>query len=433
MRNMPKIVKVIGREVLDSRGHPTVEVEILLDSGASGRAIAPAGASTGRHEAVELRDQDPGRFQGRGVRKAVQNVNHVIAPHLVGREALDQAGIDRLLLTLDGTPDKSRLGANAMLGVSLAAAKASAAGLGVPLYRYLGGVGARELPVPLINIISGGLHAGQNIGFQDFLIIPLGAGSYREALLIGSNVYQAMRGLLAERGHRPLGVADEGGFGPLLTSNLEALELLVAGIERAGYRPGKEVAVALDVASTHFSQEGRYILSPEGKALTSGEMVDLLERWVLRYPILSIEDGLAEEDWEGWKTLTLRVGRKVQLIGDDLFTTHPERLKRGIEVGAANAILVKVNQIGTLTEALEVVEQARRSGYLPVISARSGETEDATIADLAVATNAGQIKIGSITRSERLAKYNQLLRIEEELREAALYRGGEVFARFFQT
>jgi len=430
---MPRIVKITGREVLDSRGHPTVEVDVLLESGALGRAMVPAGASTGKSEAFELRDGDPKRFRGRGVLTAVKHVNETIAPRLLGQDALDQAGIDRLLLELDGTRNKSRLGANALLGVSLAVAKAAAASTGLSLYRYLGGVEARELPVPMVNIVSGGLHAGGTLDFQDFLIIPLQAGRYREALVVISHVYHATRELLKEKGYWPLGVADEGGFGPPLRSNREALELLVSAIERAGYEPGRDVTIALDVAASHFFQEGKYTLRAEGRTLTGREMVGLLEDWVSGYPILSIEDGLAEEDWEGWKVLTERLGRKVQLIGDDLFTTNPERLRKGVRMGVANAVLIKVNQIGTLTEALEVVGEARRAGYLPIISARSGETEDATIADLAVATNAGQIKIGSLARSERLAKYNQLLRIEEELGEAARYRGREVFARFIEA
>lgn len=428
------ISQVRAREVLDSRGNPTVEVDLRLSGGALGRAIVPSGASTGRHEAVELRDGDPQRYGGRGVRQAVANVNQIIAPEVCQREieVTDQPGLDHLLRTLDGTPGKSRLGANAILGVSLAAARAAAAALEVPLYRYLGGEKAIELPVPMVNIISGGQHAAWSLDFQDFLIIPMSAASYSEALAQCGAVYRALSRLLTQRNQVPSGVADEGGFGPRLSSNEEALSLLVDAIGLAGYRPGwdADLAIGIDVAASELYSDGKYHLHREGRALTIEEMVALLQRWVSQYPIISIEDGLAEDDWPGWQQLTEELGSRVQLIGDDLFTTNLQRLQQGISEGAANAVLVKLNQIGTLTETLEVVALAQKSGFLPVISARSGETEDTTIADLAVATNAGQIKIGSLARSERLAKYNQLLRIEEELGQRAAYRGREVFARF---
>jgi enolase len=429
------INQIHAREVLDSRGNPTIEVDLWLSGGALGRAIVPSGASTGQHEAVELRDGNPQRYGGRGVRQAVANVNQIIAPEVCrhGIEVTDQLRLDHLLRTLDGTPDKSRLGANAILGVSLAAAQAAAAALGIPLYRYLGGERAVELPVPMVNIISGGQHAAWNLDFQDFLIIPMSAPSYSEALAQCGAVYRAMPRLLTQRNQASSGVADEGGFGPLLSSNEEALNLLVDAIELAGYKPGRDVdlAIGIDVASSELYADGKYHLHREERTLTAGEMIRLLEHWVDRYPIISIEDGLAEDDWSGWQQLTEKLGSRVQLIGDDLFTTNPQRLQQGIGASAANAILVKLNQIGTLTETLEVVALAQKSNFLPVISARSGETEDTTIADLAVATNAGQIKIGSLARSERLAKYNQLLRIEEELGQRAAYRGREVFARFF--
>jgi enolase len=434
MASEKTISRIQAREVLDSRGNPTVEVDLWLAGGALGRAIVPSGASTGRHEAVELRDGDPQRYGGRGVRQAVANVNQIIAPEVCSHEieVTDQPGLDYLLRTLDGTPDKSRLGANAILGVSLAAARAAAASLGVPLYRYLGGEKAAELPVPMVNIISGGQHAGWSLDFQDFLIIPMSAASYSEALVQCGAVYRAMSRVLTQRNQAPSGVADEGGFGPRLSSNEEALNLLVDAIELAGYRPGRDadLAIGIDVAASEFYSDGKYHLHREERSLTAGEMSTLLEHWVDQYPIISIEDGLAEDDWPGWKQLTEQLGSRVQLIGDDLFTTNLQRLQQGIDEGAANAVLVKLNQIGTLTETLEVVALAQKSGFLPVISARSGETEDTTIADLAVATSAGQIKIGSLARSERLAKYNQLLRIEEELRQRAAYRGREVFARF---
>ena len=432
------IARVHAREVLDSRGVPTVEVDVHLSSGARGRAIVPSGASTGRHEALEFRDGNPARYQGKGVRHAVRHVNEVLGPAVVGVDAVSQHVVDALLLETDGTPNLRRLGGNAVLGISLATAHAAAASLGLPLYRYLCGSQARELPVPMVNILSGGLHARGIVDFQDFLLIPTGARSFSEALVMVRSVYHAMGEILTASGASTL-VADEGGLapaanahGPKTGANEAAVRLLVQAIERAGYRPGDDAAIGLDVAATHFYHEGRYHLSAEDRSLSGAEMVELLAQWVDDYPIISIEDGLAEDDWEGWQALTARLGERAQLIGDDLFVTNVLRLQQGIERGAANAVLVKVNQVGTLTAAMATLRLARAHGYLPVVSARSGETEDATIADLAVATNAGQIKIGSITRSERLAKYNQLLRIEEELGEHGVYRGRKVFRRFLR-
>jgi enolase len=416
MSSSPVIQRIHAREVLDSRGQPTVEVEVDCQGGAWGRAQVPSGASTGRHEAVELRDGDPARYGGRGVRQAVQHVRDIIGPRLSGILVTDQAGIDRMLCELDATPNKSRLGANALLGVSLACAHAAAASQGVPLYCYLDREGEACLPLPMVNLISGGLHAGGNLDFQDFLLMPIGARTYSEALEMTVAVYRALGQVLREQGFEGVLVGDEGGFGPRLHTNEQAIEMILTAIERAGLQPGKDTALALDVAASHFHRDGAYHLSAEGgAALNSGQMVERLRKWVSAYPILSIEDGLAEDDWDAWRLLTRELGNRVQLIGDDLFVTHPERLRRGIESGAGNAVLVKVNQIGTLSEALDVVRLARSANYRTVISARSGETEDSTLADLAVATGAGQIKIGSVARSERLAKYNQLLRIEEEL------------------
>ena len=434
MKPETKIVHIHALEVLDSRGNPTVEVDLALSGGALGRAIVPSGASTGKHEALELRDGDSDRYDGKGVLRAVANVNEIIAPQLI-RQSLDatnQPGLDELLRTLDGTYDKSKLGANAILGVSLAAAHASANALGIPLYQYLGGEFANELPMPMVNIISGGEHSAWSIDFQDFMVIPVGANSYSEGLVWCRAVYQATSRLLTQRNLLPAGVADEGGFGPRLSSNEDALGILVDAIDLAGFKAGvtRDFAVGIDVASSEFHQNGKYTLNTEGRELSSSEMVGLLKAWVDQYPIISIEDGLAEDDWEGWRELTAVVGSQVQLIGDDLFTTNPGRLQMGIDRQAANAVLVKLNQIGTLTETLEVVSTAQGAGFLPVISARSGETEDTTIADLSVATGSGQIKIGSMNRSERLAKYNQLLRIEDQLGSQATYRGREVFARF---
>jgi enolase len=410
------IQQVHAREVLDSRGQPTVEVEIHCQGGAVGRAIVPAGASTGSHEARELRDGAPGRFAGKGVRRAVANVNEVLRPRLLNLPAAQQHVIDELLIELDGTPDKSRLGANALLGVSLACAHAAAAARRQPLWRYLEIDGTARLPLPMVNLISGGLHAGGNLDFQDFLLLPVGARSYSEALEMTCHVYRCLGEVLRKHRFEGVLVGDEGGFGPRLESNEQAVQLVLEAIEQAGLQSGRDAALALDVASSHFHQGGVYRLRSTGdKDLSPSAMIDLLRGWVKKYPIWSIEDGLAEEDWAGWKQLTEALGSRVQLIGDDLFATNPARLRRGIAEGVANAVLVKLNQIGTLTETLEVIRLAREAGYRPVISARSGETEDTTIADLAVATGAGQIKIGSVARSERLAKYNQLLRIEEEL------------------
>ena len=425
---MSRFLHIRAREILDSRGNPTLEVEVLLFDDAAGRAIVPAGASTGKAEAVELRDGDPERYLGRSVSKAVVSVNQVIAPALRGENAMDQFRVDHRLIALDGTADKGRLGANALLGVSMATARAAAASSRQPLYRYLGGVTATRLPVPMVNIMSGGLHGGGNIDFQDYQVIPLRAARYSEALADVAAIYHAAKDTLISRGvYRP-GVADEGGYAPELRTNEQGFELMVEAIERAGLRPGRDAAIAVDVASSHFYVNGRYRMLREGVETDAEGMVKKLAEWCGRYPIISIEDGVAEDDWEGWKLLTERLGPGVQLIGDDLFATNPLRLKRGIEAGAANAVLVKMNQIGTLTETLEVVELAKRHGYRSVVSARSGETEDDTMADLAVATGAGQIKVGAITRSERLAKYNRLLRIEEELGGEARYwnwAGGE--------
>jgi enolase len=418
------IVGVHAREVLDSRGRPTVEAEVRCRGGAVGRASVPSGASTGRHEAVELRDGDPARHGGKGVRRAVAHVRDVIGPRLAGLPADDQALIDRTLCELDGTPNKSRLGANAILSVSLACARAAAAAHGVPLWRYLDKDGRACLPLPMVNLISGGLHAGGNLDFQDFLLLPVGARSYSEALEMTVAVYRALGEVLTTAGFEGVLVGDEGGFGPRLHSNEQAMEMVLTAVGRAGLTPGKDAGLAIDAASTHFFREGRYHLRADaGASLDADGMTALLTRWADAYPVFSIEDGLAEDDWDGWRSLTAALGRRVQLVGDDLFCTNPERVRRGIATGAANAVLVKVNQIGTLTEALDVVRLAREAGYRAVVSARSGETEDAFLADLAVATGAGQIKIGSVARGERLAKYNQLLRIEEEMGRAAPFAG----------
>ncbi len=402
-----------------------------LEDGAFGRAIVPSGASTGKAEAIELRDANPKRYLGRGVQQAVANAEQVIGPALLGAEASDQAAVDALLRKLDGTDNKRRLGANALLGVSLAVARAAAASAGLPLYRYLGGSAAVVLPVPMVNILSGGLHGGGNIDFQDYMVIPLRARRYSEALEDVVSVYRAMKDALQSRGVYRAGVADEGGYAPALKTNESGFELMVEALERAGLEPGKDAGIAVDVAASHFLEKGRYRLAAEGVELKPEEMVERLERWVGRYPILSIEDGVGEDDWSAWKLLTERLGKRCQLIGDDLFVTNAERLAKGIRQRAANAVLVKMNQVGTLTETLEVVELARRHGYLTVASARSGETEDDSLADLAVATGAGQIKVGAIVRSERLAKYNRLLRIEAELGERVVYRGADVFKNFW--
>jgi enolase len=419
---MTAIVDIHAREVLDSRGNPTVEVDARLESGAFGRAAVPSGASTGTHEAVELRDGDKKRYGGKGVLHAVEAVNGEIFDVLSGLDAEDQAKIDRTMTTLDGTANKSRLGANAILGTSLAVAKAAAAEAGLPLYRYVGGAGARTLPVPLMNIVNGGAHADNAIDFQEFMILPVGAKTFAEGLRMGAEVFHALKAQLKTAGHNT-NVGDEGGFAPDLKGAEEVLSFVVKAIEGAGYRPGEQVALGLDVASTEFFKSGKYALEGEGRTLDSAGMVKLYEELVARYPIITIEDGMAEDDWDGWRALTAALGGKVQLVGDDLFVTNSERLRQGIDRGIANAILVKVNQIGSLTETLDAVEMAHKAGYRAVMSHRSGETEDATIADLAVATNCGQIKTGSLSRSDRLAKYNQLLRIEEELGASARYLG----------
>lgn len=416
MQPSEHIARIHAREVLDSRGNPTVEVEVYCQGGAKGRAIVPSGASTGRHEALELRDGEQTRYGGKGVRRAVGHVRDQIAPRLLGLPATDQSLIDGTLCELDGTPDKSRLGANAILGVSLACAHAAAAARNLPLWRYLDTEGMARMPLPMVNLISGGLHAGGNLDLQDFLLLPIGARSYSDALEMTVHVYRSLASTLARHGFESVLVGDEGGFGPRLHSNEQAVEVILEAIEKAGYALGRQAALALDVASTHFFRDGRYHLKVGGgNSISADEIVEWFKRWVDHYPILSIEDGMAEDDWDGWRKLTTALGRRVQLIGDDLFVTNPVRLQRGITEQVANSVLVKVNQIGTLTETREVLALARAAGYRPVISARSGESEDSTLADLAVATGAGQIKIGSVARSERLAKYNQLLRIEEEM------------------
>lgn len=425
---MSVIELVYAREVLDSRGNPTVEVEVALESGAVGRAIVPSGASTGAFEAVELRDGDKGRYIGKGVEKAVANVNEIIAPELEGMDAFDQPAVDALMIELDGTHNKGKLGANAILGVSMAVARAAAEELGLPLFQYIGGVNAKQLPVPMMNILNGGEHADNSVDVQEFMILPVGAKSFREGLRMGAEVFHSLKKVLSDRG-LACGVGDEGGFAPNLGSNREALELIVEAIEKAGYKPGDDVRLGLDVAATEmYDKETKlYDLKHEGKKLTAEQMVDLYEEWVNNFPIVTIEDGLDEEDWDGWKVLTDRLGKKVQLVGDDLFVTNTERLERGIEAGVANSILIKVNQIGTITETLDAIEMAKRAGYTAVISHRSGETEDTTIADLAVAVNAGQIKTGAPSRTDRVAKYNQLLRIEEMVGEQARYCGMNSF------
>ncbi len=436
---MSTLIELVdAREILDSRGNPTIEVDVVLADGSVGRAGVPSGASTGAHEAVELRDGDPKRYGGKGVLKAVASVTDVIAPALVGLDAADQAGLDDVLLELDRTPNKAKLGANALLGVSLAAAHAAAASADLPLYRYLGGVGARTLPVPMFNILNGGKHAADSTDFQEFMVMPVGVATYGEALRAGSEIFHALRTILHDEGHST-GQGDEGGFAPSLPTNEAACEVVVRAIERAGYRPGDDVALALDPATTELlvapedgelnsSGPARYRLEKEGRTLGSGELIDLWADWVARFPIVSIEDGLAEDDWAGWAELTRRLGSKVQLVGDDLLVTNPARITRAIEAKAANAVLIKVNQIGTLSETVEAIETARRAGWAAVISHRSGETEDTTIADLVVATGTGQIKTGAPSRSERVAKYNRLLRIEGELGDAARYPGRSALA-----
>ncbi|MDO8949521.1 MAG: phosphopyruvate hydratase [Actinomycetota bacterium] len=427
---MSYITDMVAREILDSRGNPTVEVEVALDDGSWGRAAVPSGASTGAFEAVELRDADSSRYLGKGVLTAVRNVNEVIAPEIMGMDATDQRAIDAFLIELDGTPNKANLGANAILGVSLAVAKAAAESCELTLYSYIGGANAHMLPVPMMNIMNGGAHADNNVDLQEFMIMPVGAGCFAEGLRMCAEIYHTLKGVLKERG-LATAVGDEGGFAPNLASNEDALKVIVAAIEEAGYTPGEQVRIALDPASTEFydAKRGVYVLAGEGRELTSAEMVAYYEDLVAKYPIISIEDGMAEDDWDGWKLMTERLGEKIQLVGDDLFVTNTERLARGIATGTANSILIKLNQIGTLTETLEAISMAHRAGYTTVISHRSGETEDTTLADVAVAVNAGQIKTGAPARSDRVAKYNQLLRIEEELGESAAYPGMSAFGR----
>jgi enolase len=422
---MTTIIDVLAREILDSRGNPTLEVEVQLESGVIGRAAVPSGASTGEHEAVELRDGDKSRYGGKGVLKAVDNVNEKIADEIIDMDAVDQAEIDQFLIALDGTPNKEVLGANAILGVSLAVAKAAAETLELPLYRYIGGVNARTLPVPMMNILNGGSHADNNVDFQEFMIMPVGAPNFAEALRMGAETFHSLKSVLKKKGYNTA-VGDEGGFAPNLKSNDEAVEVILEAITKAGYKAGEEICIALDVASSEMYQKDKKVyqfFKSSKKELTSEQMVDFYVNWIKQYPIISLEDGLDENDWNGWKLLTEKLGSKVQLVGDDLFVTNTTRLSEGISKGIANSILIKVNQIGTLTETLDCIEMAKRASYTNVISHRSGETEDTTIADIAVATNAGQIKTGSLSRTDRIAKYNQLLRIEEELGGAALFPG----------
>jgi len=423
---MSEIFDVYAREILDSRGNPTVEVEVELESGAFGIAQVPSGASTGIHEAIELRDSDPKRYLGKGVLKAVENVNEIIAPKIIGYDATDQLLIDKLLIELDGTPNKSRLGANAILGVSLATAKAAADFFGLPLYCYIGGINAKELPVPMMNILNGGKHADSGVDLQEFMIVPVGGANFRESLRVGVETFHTLKKVLKGKKYN-VAVGDEGGFAPNLKSSEEAIQLIVEAIKKAGYEPGKDVFIALDPAASEFYQDGKYVLSREETVRTSNEMIDYYAELVDKYPIISIEDGLAEDDWEGWQKLTQKLGHKIQIVGDDLYVTDKKRLNQGIELKASNSILIKLNQIGTLTETLDTIETAKRAGFTAVVSHRSGETEDTTIADLAVATNIGQIKTGSLCRTDRIAKYNQLLRIEEQLGETSVYRGKAVF------
>jgi enolase len=426
---MSEIVDVYAREILDSRGNPTLEVEVYLESGAFGRAAVPSGASTGEREALELRDGDKSRYLGKGVLKAVDNVNNELADEIIGMDADDQVGIDQRMIELDGTEYKSKFGANAILGISLAVAKAAAEEAGLPLYKYIGGANARELPLPMMNIINGGAHADNNVDIQEFMIMPAGASCFKEALRMGAEIFHALKGVLKNKGCNTA-VGDEGGFAPDLKSNEEALEVIMEAIVKAGYKPGEDVLLALDVASSELfdKEKGVYTLENEAqKVKTREEMVDFYENLVNKYPIISIEDGMAENDWEGWKLMTDRLGKRIQIVGDDLFVTNPAILKEGIQKGIANSILIKLNQIGTLTETLEAIEMAKRAGYTTVISHRSGETEDTTLADLAVAVNAGQIKTGSLCRTDRVAKYNQLLRIEDELDSTAIFKGHDVF------
>ena len=427
VKTMSEITDIYAREILDSRGNPTIEVEVYTEAGTMGRAAVPSGASTGEREAIELRDGDKTRYLGKGVLKAVENVNEIIADSLIGWEVGDQAGIDRKLIELDGTEFKSRLGANATLGVSLACAKAAAEEAGLPLYQYIGGSNAKELPLPMMNIINGGAHADNNVDIQEFMIMPAGAINFKEALRMGAEIFHALKGVLKAKGYNTA-VGDEGGFAPNLKSNEEALEVIMEAIVKAGFKPGEDVLLALDVASSELFKDGVYTLENEAKPKkTAIELIDFYENLVNKYPIISIEDGMAENDWDGWKLLTERLGKRIQIVGDDLFVTNPKILKEGIDKGIANSILIKLNQIGTLTETLDAIEMAKRAGYTTVISHRSGETEDTTLADLAVAVNSGQIKTGSLCRTDRVAKYNQLLRIEDELDSIAVFRGKDVF------
>jgi enolase len=426
---MSAIVDIIAREILDSRGNPTVEADVVLESGATGRAAVPSGASTGSREAIELRDNDPKRYFGKGVLKAVEYVNTEIAEALLGLDGEEQTRIDHILCELDGTENKSRLGANAMLAVSCAVAKASAEDAGLPLYRYFGGAGPMSLPVPLMNVINGGAHANNSVDLQEFMIVPIGAPSFKEALRWGAEVFHTLKKIIGNKGW-PTQVGDEGGFAPDLKSNEEALTLLMQAIEAAGYKPGEQIALALDCAASEFYKDGKYVLDGEGRSFSNVELTDLWVDWAARYPIISIEDGMAEGDWDGWKMLTDKLGKKVQIVGDDVFVTNPKILREGIKKGVANSILIKINQIGTLSETFAAIEMAKRAAYSNVISHRSGETEDSLIADLAVGSNAGQIKTGSLSRSDRTAKYNQLIRIEEDLGDVAHYAGRDVFSRF---
>lgn len=426
MKSYVEIIDVVGRQILDSRCFPTVEVEVYLEDGSVGRAAVPSGASTGMYEAVELRDGDKDNYLGKSVLKAVDNVNNDIAEELIGVNVFDQPLIDKILIDLDGTDNKGKLGANAILGVSLACAKAAANSLEMPLYKYIGGVNAKVLPVPMMNIINGGSHADNSVDLQEFMVMPAGAESFDKAMKMCAEVYHTLKKTLHEKGYSTA-IGDEGGFAPDLKSNEEAIEVIIEAITKAGYKAGEDMFIAIDAASSEYYKDGKYVLEHEGKTLSSAEMVDFLEAWVNKYPIISIEDGMAEEDWDGWKLLTERLGKKVQLVGDDLFVTNTKRLEKGIDLGVANSILIKLNQIGTLTETLNAIEMANRAGYTAVVSHRSGETEDTTIADLVVATNAGQIKTGAPARSERVAKYNQLMRIQEELEEIAEYRGKKAF------
>lgn len=420
---MSDIIDIFAREIIDSRGNPTVEVDVLLETGAYGRAAVPSGASTGQREALELRDKDK-RYAGKGVRKAVKNVNEKIAPKLIDVEASDQVYIDNLMIKLDGTKNKSKLGANAILGVSLAVAKASAMEAELPLYKYIGGVSSCELPLPMMNILNGGSHADNNLDIQEFMIMPAGASTFSEALRMGAEIFHSLKSLLKSK-KLSTSVGDEGGFAPNLKSNEEAIVLIIEAIKKAGYKPGKDVFIALDVAASEFYSNGKYRF--EGKSVTSAYLIDFFDKLIKKYPVKSIEDGLAENDWKGWEDMTKKIGKKVQIVGDDIFVTNKEIFAKGIERGIGNSILIKLNQIGTLTETLEAIEMAKRAGYTAVVSHRSGETEDTTIADLAVAMNTGQIKTGSLSRTDRVAKYNRLLRIEEELETVAVFRGGDVF------